>query len=51
MRKTDKEKVCTGREFAKALTKAKLSDVDAKAWHRGLRTARKSLKAPVDKWR
>jgi hypothetical protein len=51
MRKTDKEKVCTGRELAKALTKTKFSDVEAKAWRRDLRTARECLKAPVDKWR
>ena len=47
----DNEKVCTGRDLAEALAKAKLSDEEAKAWRRDLKTARKSLKAPVDKWR
>jgi len=45
------EKVCTGRDLAAALAKVKLSKDEAKAWGRDLRTARKRLKAPVDKWR
>jgi hypothetical protein len=44
MRKTDKEKVCTSRDLAKALAKAKLSDEEAKAWRRDLHKARKTLK-------
>ncbi len=47
----DSEKVCTGRDLADALAKTKLSDDEAKAWHRDLRNARKTLKAPADKWR
>ncbi|MHB8606760.1 MAG: hypothetical protein ACYDCG_00470 [Candidatus Acidiferrales bacterium] len=44
-------KICTGRDLAKALARARLSEDDAKAWRRDLRAARKMLKAPVDKWR
>lgn len=47
----DNEKVCTGRELAAILTKARLSDEEFKAWRRDLRTAHRTLKAPVDKWR
>lgn len=47
----DGEKVCTGRELAEALAKVELPTAEAKAWRRDLRTARKRLKAPVDKWR
>jgi antitoxin (DNA-binding transcriptional repressor) of toxin-antitoxin stability system len=47
----DSEKVCTGREFAEILAKARLTDQEFKAWRRDLRNAHKSLKAPVDKWR
>jgi antitoxin (DNA-binding transcriptional repressor) of toxin-antitoxin stability system len=47
----DHEKVCVGRDLAKALAKTELSDDEAKAWSRDLRTARKTLKAPADKWR
>ncbi|HYA61905.1 MAG TPA: hypothetical protein VED66_01800 [Candidatus Sulfotelmatobacter sp.] len=45
------EKVCTGRDAAKALAEVKLSPMEAKAWHRDLKAARRRLKAPVDKWR
>ena len=45
------EKVCTGRELAAALAQVKLSEAEAAAWHRDLRKGRKTLKAPVDKWR
>jgi antitoxin (DNA-binding transcriptional repressor) of toxin-antitoxin stability system len=47
----DDEKVCTGRALAEALDKVHLSENEAKAWHRDLQTARKKLKAPIDKWR
>jgi prevent-host-death family protein len=47
----DNEKVCLGRDAAKALAKVKLSPEEAKAWHRDLRAARKILKPPTDKWR
>jgi antitoxin (DNA-binding transcriptional repressor) of toxin-antitoxin stability system len=47
----DDERVCTGRDLAEALAKAELPAVEAKAWRRDLRAARKRLKAPVDKWR
>ena len=46
----DKEKVCLGRDLAEALTKTGLPDEEAKTWRRDLETARKTLKAPVDKW-
>jgi antitoxin (DNA-binding transcriptional repressor) of toxin-antitoxin stability system len=47
----DNEKICTGRDLAEILAKTKLSDGEAKAWHRDMQTARKTLKAPADKWR
>ena len=45
------EKVCLGRDLAKALAKAGLPDEEARAWRRDLKTARKSLKAPANQWR
>jgi antitoxin (DNA-binding transcriptional repressor) of toxin-antitoxin stability system len=47
----DREKVCTGRDLAKALAKTKLSEDEAAAWGRDLKAARKILKAPADRWR
>jgi prevent-host-death family protein len=47
----DTQKVCMGRDLAEALVKARLSENEARAWHSDLQTARKSLKAPADKWR
>jgi antitoxin (DNA-binding transcriptional repressor) of toxin-antitoxin stability system len=47
----DAEKVCTGRDFAEILNRARLSDAELKAWRRDLRSAHKILKAPLDKWR
>ena len=45
------EKVCTGRELAAALATVALTEVEAKAWRRDLEVSRKSLPAPVDKWK
>ncbi len=47
----DFEKVCLGRDLAKALAEASLPEEEARAWRRDLVTARKTLKAPRDKWR
>jgi antitoxin (DNA-binding transcriptional repressor) of toxin-antitoxin stability system len=47
----DNEKVCSGSNLAEALAKAQLPENEAAAWHRDLRTARKTLKAPADRWR
>jgi antitoxin (DNA-binding transcriptional repressor) of toxin-antitoxin stability system len=47
----DNEKVCVGRDLAEALAKTDLPENEARAWHRDLEAARKSLKAPADKWR
>jgi len=47
----DNEKVCTGRDLAEALARIELTSEDAKAWRRDLQTARRTLKAPFDKWR
>jgi len=47
----DNEKVCIGCDLAEALAKTNLPDNEAKAWHRDLRDARKTPKAPADKWR
>lgn len=44
------EAVCTGSELAEALTKARLSPAEAKAWSKDFKTARKLLKSPADKW-
>ena len=46
----DNEKVCLGRDLAEALAKTNLPQNGARVWHRDLRAARKTLKAPVDKW-
>jgi antitoxin (DNA-binding transcriptional repressor) of toxin-antitoxin stability system len=49
----DAEKVCVGRDLAEALAIAKtdLPEDEARAWHRDLQAARKTLKAPVNRWR
>ena len=47
----DNEKVCVGRDLAEALAKTDLPQNAARAWHRDLLTARKTFKAPADKWR
>jgi antitoxin (DNA-binding transcriptional repressor) of toxin-antitoxin stability system len=45
------EKVCTGRDAAKALAGVKLPPKEARAWQRDLKAARRILKAPASKWR
>jgi antitoxin (DNA-binding transcriptional repressor) of toxin-antitoxin stability system len=45
------DKVCLGHNLAKALARTELPESEARAWRRDLRTARKSLKVPDDKWR
>jgi len=47
----DSEKVCLGRDLVEALAKTDLPDNEARAWHRDLKTARKRLRAPAEKWR
>jgi antitoxin (DNA-binding transcriptional repressor) of toxin-antitoxin stability system len=47
----DRERVCFGRDLAKALANVELPAEEAKAWRRDLQAARKRLKAPVDRWR
>ena len=47
----DNEKVCTGRDLVEALDRTELTAEDAKTWRRDLQAARKTLKAPADKWR
>lgn len=47
----DDEKVCVGRELAEALAKTQLPEDEARAWHRDLQAARKTLKTPADRWR
>jgi antitoxin (DNA-binding transcriptional repressor) of toxin-antitoxin stability system len=46
----DNEKVCAGRDLAEALSKAGLPENEARAWRRDLRTARRRLKAPSNRW-
>ena len=47
----DNEKVCLGSDLVEALTKTDLPENEARAWSRDLKTARKTLRAPADKWR
>jgi hypothetical protein len=47
----DQEKRCTGRDLAEALARTELSSEEARAWHRDLKAARKTLKIPANKWR
>jgi antitoxin (DNA-binding transcriptional repressor) of toxin-antitoxin stability system len=47
----DNEKVCLGSDLVEALTKTSLPENEARAWSRDLKAARKTLRAPVDKWR
>jgi antitoxin (DNA-binding transcriptional repressor) of toxin-antitoxin stability system len=47
----DSEKLCVGRDLAEALAETSLPAEEAASWHRDLRTARKTLKSPTDKWR
>jgi antitoxin (DNA-binding transcriptional repressor) of toxin-antitoxin stability system len=46
----DNEKVCAGRDLAEALSRTGLPQNEARTWQRDLRTARKSLKAPSNRW-
>ena len=46
-----KEKICTGRDLAAVIARKELPESEARAWNRELRKARKSLKAPANKWR
>ena len=45
------ERICEGRDLAEALERVDLPANEVEAWHRDLRAARKTLKAPADKWR
>jgi antitoxin (DNA-binding transcriptional repressor) of toxin-antitoxin stability system len=47
----DNEKVCVGRDLAEVVAKTDLPQIEARAWHGDLEAARKSLKAPTNKWR
>ena len=47
----DNGKVCSGRTLAEALAKTGIPDEEVRAWRRDLKTARKMLKVPADKWR
>jgi hypothetical protein len=38
-------------DLAEALAKTDLPENEARAWHRDLEAARKSVKSPTDKWR
>jgi hypothetical protein len=44
------EKVCTGRQLAKVLRRAKLSSADSRAWGKDLAKSRNMLKDVTDKW-
>jgi antitoxin (DNA-binding transcriptional repressor) of toxin-antitoxin stability system len=45
------KRVCRGRDLAKALMGVNLSDAEARIWQRDLKTARKKLKPPPDRWK
>jgi antitoxin (DNA-binding transcriptional repressor) of toxin-antitoxin stability system len=45
------DKVCSGPALAEALAEVELPEAEARAWRRDLRSARRKLKAPRDKWR
>ncbi|HWY22104.1 MAG TPA: hypothetical protein VNX26_12845 [Candidatus Acidoferrum sp.] len=47
----ERKKAGSVRELAAALREFGLSREEAKAWNRDLRTARRILKPPADKWR
>jgi antitoxin (DNA-binding transcriptional repressor) of toxin-antitoxin stability system len=47
----DDEKVCAGRDLAEALSKNDLPENEARTWRRDLRTARRRLKPPPNRWR
>ncbi len=47
----DDEKVCSGRDLALVLSETQLPEDEARAWRRDLRAARRTLKAPGDRWR
>jgi len=42
---------CRGADLAEALARVELSDAEARAWYRDLKSARKKLKPPVDRWK
>jgi len=44
------EKKCTGRDLAEALGRVRLPVSEARAWHKDLVKARKTLKPARDKW-
>ena len=46
----ESERVCTGRDLAKAIGQAELSPKEAQAWLKDLADARKRLTDPKDKW-
>lgn len=47
----DSEKRCTGSNLADALAHAELPVEEARKWHSEVRSVRKTLRAPSDKWR
>jgi antitoxin (DNA-binding transcriptional repressor) of toxin-antitoxin stability system len=47
----ESKKVCTGPELAEALRQVDLPEDEARAWHKDLMAARKTLKPPRDRWR
>jgi prevent-host-death family protein len=45
------EKICTGKELARALSEVELTREEFAAWRKDLKKARKILRPPEDKWR
>ncbi len=44
------EKICTGKDLAKALERVELTPKEARAWQKDLAHARKALKSSRSKW-
>ena len=47
----EKEKVCTGRDFAAMLKQFRLPENEARAWRRERKAAHRALKVPANRWR
>jgi len=46
----DNEKVCTGPDLAEELRRVELPEAEAAAWHSDLKSSRKALTAPANRW-
>jgi prevent-host-death family protein len=44
------ERRCSGEQLAKILAQVKLPSSEARLWRKELKTARRALQRPIDKW-